>query len=152
MSGRAGVEYADPAAHGQAIQYDPGATLAEAPAADPATAAATDPSRPAPERRPRRHDGHHLSAAHGLSVAGDPTRVWLGPDLPSAVSSSFRSGSAKACSRSSSSVRCTTYDRRRGIQWTWGALDSVIAKAPKGGSLRDRTQPTERNRARNGTS
>jgi transposase len=26
------------------------------------------------------------------------------------------------------------YDHRRGIQWQWGALDSVIAKAPKGGS------------------
>jgi transposase len=26
------------------------------------------------------------------------------------------------------------YDHRRGIQWRWGALDSVIVKAPKGGS------------------
>jgi transposase len=44
------------------------------------------------------------------------------------------------------------YDHRRGIQWQWGALDSVIVKAPKGGISRDRTQRTARNVARSGMS
>ena len=44
------------------------------------------------------------------------------------------------------------YDHRRGIQWQWGALDSVIVKAPKGGISRDRTQRTERRAGRSGTS
>lgn len=44
------------------------------------------------------------------------------------------------------------YDHRRGIQWRWGALDSVIVKAPKGGISRDRTQPTARSAARSGMS
>jgi len=44
------------------------------------------------------------------------------------------------------------YDHRRGIQWKWGALDSVIVKAPKGGTSRDRTQRTERSAARNAMS
>jgi transposase len=44
------------------------------------------------------------------------------------------------------------YDHRRGIQWQWGALDSVIVKAPKGGISRDRTQPTARRAGRSATS
>lgn len=44
------------------------------------------------------------------------------------------------------------YDHRRGIQWQWGALDSVIVKAPKGGISRDRTQPTGRSSARSAIS
>lgn len=44
------------------------------------------------------------------------------------------------------------YDHRRGIQWQWGALDSVIVKAPKGGTSRDRTQRTARSSARSATS
>lgn len=36
------------------------------------------------------------------------------------------------------------YDRRRGIQWQWAALDSATVKAPKGGSSRGRTRPTAR--------
>lgn len=44
------------------------------------------------------------------------------------------------------------YDHRRGIQWRWGALDSVIVKAPKGGISRDRTQPTARSAGRSGMS
>lgn len=44
------------------------------------------------------------------------------------------------------------YDHRRGIQWQWGALDSVIVKAPKGGTSRDRTQRTERSAAPNAMS
>jgi transposase len=44
------------------------------------------------------------------------------------------------------------YDHRRGIQWQWGALDSVTVKAPKGGISRDRTQRTGRSRAPSGTS
>lgn len=44
------------------------------------------------------------------------------------------------------------YDHRRGIQWQWGALDSVIVKAPKGGISRDRTQRTGRSLARSVTS
>jgi transposase len=44
------------------------------------------------------------------------------------------------------------YDRRRGIQWQWGALDSVIVKAPKGGISRDRTQRTGRSQGRSATS
>jgi transposase len=44
------------------------------------------------------------------------------------------------------------YDHRRGIQWQWGALDSVIVKAPKGGISRDRTQPTAGSAASSATS
>jgi len=44
------------------------------------------------------------------------------------------------------------YDHRRGIQWQWGALDSVIVKAPKGGISRDRTRRTAPSAARNATS
>src|SRR5215213_3801548 len=36
------------------------------------------------------------------------------------------------------------YDRRRGIQWKWGALDSATVKAPKGGISRDRARRTAR--------
>jgi transposase len=32
------------------------------------------------------------------------------------------------------------YDRRRGIHWKWGALDSATVKAPKGGTTRGRTR------------
>lgn len=39
------------------------------------------------------------------------------------------------------------YDHRREIQWQWGALDSVIVKAPKGGISQDRTRPTGRSSA-----
>ena len=34
------------------------------------------------------------------------------------------------------------YDRRRGIQWKWSALDALIVKAPKGGTSPARTRPT----------
>src|SRR5512143_984593 len=44
------------------------------------------------------------------------------------------------------------YDHRRGIQWKWGALDSVTVKSPKGGISRDRTQPIGRNAGRSGMS
>jgi len=44
------------------------------------------------------------------------------------------------------------YDHRRGIQWQWGALDSVIVKAPKGGISRDRTQPIGRSPGRSAMS
>src|SRR5215216_1003591 len=43
------------------------------------------------------------------------------------------------------------YDRRRGIQWTWAALDSATVKSPKGGSSRDRARPTARSGARSAT-
>jgi transposase len=43
------------------------------------------------------------------------------------------------------------YDRRRGIQWKWTALDALIVKAPKGGTSRARTPPTGRNRAPSAT-
>lgn len=43
------------------------------------------------------------------------------------------------------------YDLRRGIQWQWGALDSVMVKAPKGGISRDRTQRIARSSASNVT-
>ena len=36
------------------------------------------------------------------------------------------------------------YDRRRGIQWKWAALDAATVKAPKGGTSRDGTQRTAR--------
>ena len=39
------------------------------------------------------------------------------------------------------------YDRRRGIQWEWTALDSATVKAPKGGSSRGGTRPTARSSA-----
>ena len=32
------------------------------------------------------------------------------------------------------------YDRRRGIQWEWTALDGVIVKAPKGGTTQAGTR------------
>jgi transposase len=44
------------------------------------------------------------------------------------------------------------YDHRRGIQWQWGALDSVIVKAPKGGISRDRTQRIAQRAAPSGMS
>lgn len=44
------------------------------------------------------------------------------------------------------------YDRRRGIQWKWAALDGFIVKAPKGGSSPDRTRQTARSSAPSGTS
>lgn len=44
------------------------------------------------------------------------------------------------------------YDRRRGIQWQWSALDALIIKAPKGGTSRVRTQRTGRSAARSATS
>jgi transposase len=34
------------------------------------------------------------------------------------------------------------YDKRRGIKWDFAALDSATAKAPKRGSIRDRTRRT----------
>ncbi|MFL5575534.1 MAG: transposase [Gemmatimonadaceae bacterium] len=42
----------------------------------------------------------------------------------------------------------TRYDRRRGIQWRWAALDALIVEAPKGG---DRTGPNTTDRAKSGT-
>ena len=36
------------------------------------------------------------------------------------------------------------YDRRRGIQWKWSALDSATVKSPKGGTSRGRTRRTAR--------
>lgn len=45
-----------------------------------------------------------------------------------------------------------SYDRRRGMQWQWGALDSVTVKAPKGGIARDRTQRTGRRPGRSAMS
>ena len=39
------------------------------------------------------------------------------------------------------------YDARRGIQWTWTALDSAIVKAPKGGTIRAPIRRTVRNQA-----
>jgi transposase len=44
------------------------------------------------------------------------------------------------------------YDRRRGIQWKWTALDGFIVKAPKGGSSRERIQQIARSKARSATS
>jgi transposase len=43
------------------------------------------------------------------------------------------------------------YDRRRGIQWHWAALDALIIKAPKGGTSRGRTRRTERSAVRSAT-
>ena len=37
------------------------------------------------------------------------------------------------------------YDKRRGIKWDFASLDSAMAKAPKGGSIRARTRRTGRN-------
>ena len=39
------------------------------------------------------------------------------------------------------------YDRRRGIRWTWAALDSAMVKAPKGGVSRARARRTGRSAA-----
>ena len=39
------------------------------------------------------------------------------------------------------------YDKRRGIKWDFAALDSAMAKAPKGGAIRDRTRRTGQNSA-----
>ena len=39
------------------------------------------------------------------------------------------------------------YDRRRGIQWKWAALDSATVKAPKGGTSPGRTRRTGRSSA-----
>ncbi len=44
------------------------------------------------------------------------------------------------------------YDRERGIQWKWSALDSAMAKAPKGGTSRARTPRIGRKAASNATS
>ena len=44
------------------------------------------------------------------------------------------------------------YDRRRGIQWRWAALDGFIVKAPKGGTSPARTRPTGRSAGRSATS
>lgn len=44
------------------------------------------------------------------------------------------------------------YDRRRGIQWQWSALDGFLVKAPKGGTSRARTPRTAPSRARSVTS
>jgi transposase len=43
------------------------------------------------------------------------------------------------------------YDRRRGIQWQWSALDALIVKAPKGGTSRGRIRRTARSRAPSAT-
>jgi len=43
------------------------------------------------------------------------------------------------------------YDRRRGIQWKSSSLDSVMVKAPKGGTSRAPTRPTARKVASNAT-
>jgi transposase len=43
------------------------------------------------------------------------------------------------------------YDKRRGIQWHWSALDALIVKAPKGGTSRARTRPTGRSVGRSAT-
>lgn len=43
------------------------------------------------------------------------------------------------------------YDRRRGIQWKWTALDGFIVKAPKRGSSPERTRQIARSRARSAT-
>jgi transposase len=34
------------------------------------------------------------------------------------------------------------YDKKRGIQWQWAALDTAMVKAPKGGTSRAATRPT----------
>jgi len=44
------------------------------------------------------------------------------------------------------------YDLKKGIDWKWGSLDSVIVKAPKGGLIRARTRRTARRAGRRGTS
>jgi transposase len=44
------------------------------------------------------------------------------------------------------------YDKRRGIQWQWSALDGLLVKAPKGGTTRARTRRTGRSGARSATS
>ena len=44
------------------------------------------------------------------------------------------------------------YDRRRGIQWKWSALDALLIKAPKGGTPRARTPRTGRSRGPSATS
>ncbi len=44
------------------------------------------------------------------------------------------------------------YDRRRGIEWKWTALDALIVKAPKGGTRRARTPRTGRSGAPSATS
>lgn len=44
------------------------------------------------------------------------------------------------------------YDRRRGIQWKWAALDGCIIQAPKEGRSPDRTRPTGRSAGRSATS
>jgi transposase len=43
------------------------------------------------------------------------------------------------------------YDRRRGIQWQWTALDALIVKAPKGGTSPGRTPRTGRSGAPSAT-
>lgn len=44
------------------------------------------------------------------------------------------------------------YDRRRGIQWQWTALDGFLVKAPKGGTSRARIRPIEPSGARSAVS
>ena len=44
------------------------------------------------------------------------------------------------------------YDRKRGINWQWTALDGFIVKAPKGGTSPDRIPPTGRSAGRSVTS
>jgi transposase len=44
------------------------------------------------------------------------------------------------------------YDLRKGIDWKWTSLDSVIVKAPKGGLIRARTRRTAPRAGRRGTS
>ena len=44
------------------------------------------------------------------------------------------------------------YHVRKGISWTWGSLDSITVKAPKGGLLRARTRRTAPRAGRRGTS
>jgi transposase len=43
------------------------------------------------------------------------------------------------------------YDRRRGIRWQWGSLDSAMVKAPKGAPPRGRTLPTAQSSASSAT-
>jgi len=44
------------------------------------------------------------------------------------------------------------YDLKKGIDWQWASLDSVIVKAPKGGLIRVRTRRTAPRAARSGIS
>lgn len=44
------------------------------------------------------------------------------------------------------------YDACRGVDWKWCSLDSAMVKAPKGGTIRDRTRRIEPKRASSATS